>query len=920
MSITPNFPQVPLTEIFANRGAGVEAGCTVVTPNRRLAIALKREFGAFQAGRGFSAWESADILPISAFIERLYEEVLYSVNGAELPILLTSAQEQVLWEEAVVCSGSGRSLLGVTEAAHLAREAWQLAHEWQLVPRLASFPLNEDCKAFRSWSRYYKNVTARSGQTDHVRLYTLMAGLCNSDSVNKPKRLFCYGFDILTPQHAELLTKLEQAGCEVLLVSPVIRWTAGAPQDVGRMVCSDYREEIYLAANWARERLEKNPTARIGIVVPQLSLYRSMISRIFKAVMDPDIHRSLPGADGELPFNLSLGMPLVSYPLVNAAFLVLEFTGGEIEFERVSVLLRSPFLGDGETEMFQRARLDAELRKRAEPRITIDRLLALIEREYENTACPALIKLLCDWAGFSKTALSGLQRPSMLARAISEVLSIVGFPGQRTLDSSEFQTLKKWQEVLSNLAALDNVLPNTSFRQAVSRLRRMTAEILFQPETPAVPIQILGVFEAAGLTFDHLWVMGLSDVAWPLQPRPNPFLPSELQRSQRLPQGSAPAALELAGRLTKGWLTAAGEVVLSHPRRVAGGDHELSPSPLIADIAARESVSDRYPDYRDIVYNAGRLERIKDQEVLTTRISTEASGEVRGGVTVIKDQAACPFRALAVHRLGAEALKVPSVGLTAMERGNLVHHMLAQVWGQIRSKSTLDSLSDVDLDALLLRTAEEAITRVRPSRPNILAGRFALIEQRRLVRLAREWLDEDRKREDFEVVSIEAKCRFELGGLTFSTRLDRVDELPDGRRVVIDYKTRAPLLSAMLGNRPDEPQLPLYLVTAEPDAVAVAFAQVKAGEMRFTALARDRELLPGVKAFSEPRQRGEFASWEDLLSAWRTDLARIAADFKRGSAAVNPKRYPHTCRNCGVRPLCRIRERTMTAFNGEEGE
>lgn len=922
MSILPNFPQVSLTEILANLAAGFQAGCTVVTPNRRLAITLKREFDALRAGDGFSVWESADILSISAFIERLYEEALYSANGAELPVLLTPAQEQVLWEEAVTRSGSGRGLLGVGEAAGLAREAWQLAHEWHLVPQLGNFPLNEDCKAFRSWSYYYENITARFRQTDRARLCTSVAGLSDFDAVNKPKRLFCYGFDIVTPQQAALLTKLEQAGCEVLQAFPAPLSAGGVRrQNVGRIVCGDYRDEIRQAAGWARERIEKNPAARIGIVVPQLSQHRSTIARIFNAVMEPDVQRSLPGMARELPFNLSLGAALISYPLVNAAFLALELAEGEIEYERVSLLLRSPFLGGGETEVLHRARLDAVLRKRAEPRITIERLLTLIERQYESAACPVLVRLLSACAGFSKAELSALQRPSMLARTISEILQILGFPGERALDSSEFQTLKKWQEILSNFAALDNVLTHVSYREAVSRLRRMTAETLFQPETPDAPIQILGVLEAAGMTFDHIWVMGLSDVEWPLQPRPNPFLPIELQRSKRLPQGSPSASLELSRRLTNGWLTAAEEVILSHPRRVAGwDDQELSPSPLISHIAERELMPDIYPDYRDIIYKAGALERIEDQEAPPISTGKEASGKVRGGLTVIKDQAACPFRASAVHRWGAEGLKTPRAGLDAMERGTLVHHMLAQVWGQLKNKSALDSISNDDLDVLLNRAAEDAIARIRWNRPATLAGRFAIAEQRRLIRLAREWLDEDRKRGDFEVVSIEVKCSVELGGLALSTRLDRVDELPDGRRIVIDYKTRAPSLNAMFGDRPDEPQLPLYLVAAEPDAVAVAFAQVRAGEMRFTALSRDSDLLPGVKAFSESRSRQcrQTISWENLLSEWHTDLTRIAADFTSGSAQVNPKKYPQTCKNCEVRLLCRISERGRMVLIGEE--
>ena len=110
------------------------------------------------------------------------------------------------------------------------------------------------------------------------------------------------------------------------------------------------------------------------------------------------------------------------------------------------------------------------------------------------------------------------------------------------------------------------------YGEALSRLRHMAAEVLFQPETPDVPIQILGVLEAAGMAFDHLWVMGLSDEAWPPQPRPNPFLPIELQQAAALPQGSAGASLELAPGLPMHGVSAADEVILSHPRHGDGRD------------------------------------------------------------------------------------------------------------------------------------------------------------------------------------------------------------------------------------------------------------------------------------------------------------------------------------------------------------
>ena len=165
-----------------------------------------------------------------------------------------------------------------------------------------------------------------------------------------------------------------------------------------------------------------------------------------------------------------------------------------------------------------------------------------------------------------RTPFAVRKRLPCLAKAISDSLRVIGFPGERELDSAEYQALKKWQEVLADFASLDLVLSRSSYREAISRLRRMTSETMFQPETPDVPIQILGVLEAAGMTFDCLWVMGLSAEVWPPQPRPNPFLPAELQRAAELPQGSASCHIRACAPAYRCMVLSANEVILSHPR------------------------------------------------------------------------------------------------------------------------------------------------------------------------------------------------------------------------------------------------------------------------------------------------------------------------------------------------------------------
>jgi len=61
-------------ELFERLAQGQAARLTVLTPNKRLSQALMLEFDAFQIGKALSVWETPDILPFGAFVQRLYEE------------------------------------------------------------------------------------------------------------------------------------------------------------------------------------------------------------------------------------------------------------------------------------------------------------------------------------------------------------------------------------------------------------------------------------------------------------------------------------------------------------------------------------------------------------------------------------------------------------------------------------------------------------------------------------------------------------------------------------------------------------------------------------------------------------------------------------------------------------------------------
>src|SRR6185436_7441096 len=310
----------------------------------------------------------------------------------------------------------------------------------------------------------------------------------------------------------------------------------------------------------------------IGIVVPDLSRQRAQVVRIFSRVMQPGYN--LPAQAGTpFPFNVSLGRALSSYPLVDFALGLIELAFHAVDFDRASHLIRAPFLGGADTELGRRASLDVKLRRDADSSITLGKIIGLAD------PCPLLRKHLEQVFEFTKTRPDS---PAEWARHFSAILEAAGFPGERALDSDEFQARAKWHEVLGELSKLERVVERLSFAQAFAFVQRLCATTLFQPESPDAPIQVLGVLESAGLRFDCLWVSGLTDEAWPLTARPNPFIPIAAQKKAGIPQASAEASAALDARLTGEWKRAAGEVVFSWPAK--DKDKDLAPSPLIVDI------------------------------------------------------------------------------------------------------------------------------------------------------------------------------------------------------------------------------------------------------------------------------------------------------------------------------------------------
>jgi probable DNA repair protein len=485
----------------------------------------------------------------------------------------------------------------------------------------------------------------------------------------------------------------------------------------------------------------------------------------------------------------------------------------------------------------------------------------------------------------------------------ADVLEAAGWPGPRTPDSAEHQAVGAFNEMLSRFAALDRARPRLELRPALALLHRVAAQQVFQPAgNDAAPVQIMGVLEVPGMAFDALWVLGADDGHWPAPLQPAPFIPVALQRAHGMPEADPATALaldrDLAARLNR----AAACVVWSWPRQA--GEEQLRASPLLNGLIDDAEDGPANPRWPELVQRAApALELVIDRY---GDLLPEGS-RMPGGTGFLRHQAACPFQGYVLHRLDAWPLEIGRFGPDPRDRGTLVHSVLEHLWGQLRTRQALDELDAARRRRVVERSVEHALAEAeRGGRRGRFTGRIAELERERLVELALDWLAVEERRDHFEVAGREVEGEIERGGLRFRVRLDRVDRLPDGTEVILDYKTGPVQVSALHGDdRPDDLQLALYARHHAAPVAGVAWAVVRRGECGFTGLAREGDCLPGVRSAGRCLKLDDDAdAWRTLHEVWDAALDTLIAEARHGDARVDPK--PRACQRCPLPGLCRV--------------
>jgi RecB family exonuclease len=223
----------------------------------------------------------------------------------------------------------------------------------------------------------------------------------------------------------------------------------------------------------------------------------------------------------------------------------------------------------------------------------------------------------------------------------------------------------------------------------------------------------------------------------------------------------------------------------------------------------------------------------------------------------------------------------------------------------------LVAILDAHIDAAI--TAQFGSTPHDPWQQACLAA-----EKRRLNTRIEAWLSLEAERQPFTVEASEQRLEnVHVGDLRLNLRADRIDLLADNTRLLLDYKTGLISTTSWQGDRPGDPQLPLYAAYGNVENVSgILFARIRAGQIKFEGRVRDAQAQLsadiGAKAVlvTDPYS-------DAMRDQWAETLAKLAEEFLNGEAAVAPQ--PHACKNCHFHSLCRITELDLvTAVEDEE--
>jgi ATP-dependent helicase/nuclease subunit B len=824
-------------------------GATVITPNNRLSSGLLQDYFAYCANKTV---DKPKCQPYGTFLIHWYQQLNFLTPESSHPHLLNTTQCRYLWQTII------RTTPGITYSEGLLEsviEAWTHCEQWQINPENKLFHYTPQTHQFQLWWHMFNEKLT---QYNAINEHQLLPYLIKRESTLFTGPLIWVCFDDFSPQQLKLQEYLKQQGMTQYIYD--LQENEVEPQVV---TASNHKEEYQQLIQWLTLQIQQG-AQRIGVVVPNLHQESRSLHRLLGQHFEPNL------------FNLSLGQALGQFPLIAHALAWLNLNQ-TCTSQEAALLLQSPYLRAGKEEFINRAQYLQDSSLLHHQTIPLRTLIQDL-----RSHAPKLAELLSTIYPYPPSA-----SPQEWISLFQERLNIIGFPGDCGLNSENYQCYNRFVVLFDEFRQLTLISDTLSADEALEALTQLTNNTIFQAQKTNALIHISGLLEASGCEFDNVWVMGLTDQCLPQKIRLSAFIPSQLQRELGMPHSTPARELHFAKqtlqRLRRG---SKSSIVFSYAE--LQGDNPHLPCSLIT----------HHPPYSAITSPLAFDEFIKliplDEPY---QVNMKDEEDILGGTALLGNQAKCPFKAFAQHRLTAKALPQTTEGIDNKERGKITHRVMELIWQKLGSQKKLFNLSPDDLNQIINQAIMTALSSVKQLNLDSFPHLIQEIEQTRLQRLILNCLEWEKQRPSFAIAAIEQSYSINLAGLEIALRVDRIDQV-DNKKWVIDYKSSLPANKPWYEDRPKEPQLLLYALLDE-QINTLLLMQVKTGTVLCSGLSEEKQDIKGISGLKKEE------TWVNSRDTWQIQLTTLAQEILTGHCPPQPAHIT-LCEQCDFQNLCRF--------------
>lgn len=818
-----------------------------------------------------------EIIDLNAWVSQQYlHHQTHFIDGFE-SILLDAFAGKNLWAHIIESDDTVPPLVNIKQLQEQCQQASDIRRQHQISREAIQELETDDSALFIQLEAQYFDALKQLGAVDNTGACQRLLLHAQNSGHRSDEQLYLYGFAELSPLHNAILQGYSRD--ELAIINePQIN------QTIESSLSTTQSNEFETAAQWARQIIAQDDSGSIAVVIPELHRYKSQVEQIFIKALEPqaflhDESQTIPRL-----FDISASSTLAEQSIAQDIIPLIELTEPYIARKSALQLFNSEYWGTGFNACGAA-------------------VINAIENHYKDyLSCAGLFDIYAsseyDHQEQEAQAISALMATRSMGQHnkktrfcsewvqwLMELLEKSSWPGPRTLHSAEYQQVQTLLSSLDAFTANGNLLyGKINLRHFKRLLEQHLLSTMSHVEVAAPRVHILGLMEASGLSFDHCFVCNLNENVLPEPAAPIALLPTVLQRQYNTPKSSPERELLYAKKLLKGLINTSSHVVLSYSSEDDAG--ELLPSPLITEYLESAPV-------KTTVLQRDRIKQYLMKQTSWNDFISVPCGKapeiplgdhIPGGSYHLNLFTINPIYAFFRYRLGIETPQRVSLGVTAADRGSILHLSLANLYRQFQEQTDIvDFMNREDAHACI----DHYVSAAMKNNPSQASAYKLIFEYEKKCLKERIWqiLTLDKKRmASFGIYATEKSEELHLQGRTIKLRVDRIDALSDGY-LIIDYKNSAPSLTNLVKQHINDFQLPLYTLSFPPEQVqAVSYLEASEQAAKFSGLGDNTLNIPGILSPHKVRSSELNEHWQDSLKHWRSNIDNCTAKIIDGEA------------------------------------